>query len=181
MAKDDPYWPELQSTYRQHIKIVHGGATRSESVFNGLASLDGLARNDDWVLVHDAARPCVLVDDVKRLIVNCLENRIGGILAKPVNETLKHARNSMSDVQIENTVNRDEYWLAATPQMFQFNVLKESLQNVQGTLLTITDEASAVEASGYPVQIVQCSNDNIKVTRQEDLPLISHILAKQGS
>lgn len=144
-----------------------GGNTRSDSVRNGLAFC--ASSKDDWVLVHDAARPCLLTSDVSKLIDHCLENNRGAILAVPVNDTLKKAKDGN---EIDKTVPRDDLWRAQTPQCFKYGELLKALNNPNEKP---TDEASAMEKAGYPVDIVEGSSTNIKVTRPMDLWLVKAI------
>ncbi len=149
-----------------------GGASRAASVRNGLRALD--ADNGDWVLVHDAARPCLARDDLSRLIDAVLGDEVGGLLALPLADTLKRER----DGRVETTVARDALWRAQTPQMFRCGVLLRALDAVD--LDTITDESSAVERLGLRPRLVQGSASNMKVTTSDDWALASAILRGQG-
>jgi 2-C-methyl-D-erythritol 4-phosphate cytidylyltransferase len=148
------------------------------SVLNGLLSLDQVASDDDWVLVHDIARPCITSEDINKLIDAVENHPAGGILTASVNETLKKVS---SDQQIEATVDRAQYRMAQTPQIFKFSLLKAAIENCLKAGVMPTDEASAIEHSGLPVLAVEGRQDNIKITRQEDLAVASAILNSQES
>jgi 2-C-methyl-D-erythritol 4-phosphate cytidylyltransferase len=143
-----------------------GGASRAETVRNGLTALAGEVAADDWILVHDAARPCLTPADIGRLIATLRGDPVGGILAVPVADTLK--RSNGSD-QIAATVPRDGLWRAQTPQMFRHGMLLDALRRAADD--SITDEASAIEALGHAPRLVPGSERNIKVTYPADLTL----------
>ena len=152
-----------------------GGATRAESVFNGLAALRALgAGDDDWVLVHDAARCLVTPAQIDALIDACLPDAVGGLLALPLPDTLK----SESDGRAAATIDRDHKWLAQTPQMFRLGLLHGALAAHADTgFAGITDEASAIEAAGLQPLLVRGSAQNIKVTYPEDFALAEAVLS----
>jgi 2-C-methyl-D-erythritol 4-phosphate cytidylyltransferase len=149
-----------------------GGAFRAESVCNGLRSLREEVSPSDWVLVHDAARPCLNPADVESMIAELGDDAVGGILAVPVADTLKRAD---SGNQIGATVARDALWRAQTPQMFRHGALLAALE--QTASAAITDEASAMEATGVSPRLVRGSERNIKVTYPEDIALAELYLA----
>ena len=146
-----------------------GGGTRRDSVLNGLiASMDAVDA-DDWILVHDAARPCLPRADLDRLIAEVSEDRIGGLLALPVAETVKRAfRDDEGIDRVGGTEDRRALWLAQTPQMFRAGLLGEALRAANGA---VTDEASAIEQLGLRPRIVAGSRRNLKVTFPEDLAI----------
>jgi 2-C-methyl-D-erythritol 4-phosphate cytidylyltransferase len=150
-----------------------GGASRAASVLNGLNALD--AEDNDWVLVHDAARPCLSVVDLRALIDALLVDPVGGLLAQPLADTLKRARGD----RVEATVPREFLWRAATPQMFRLGALRRALREV-ADLALITDEANAMERLGHAPRLVAGSATNIKVTTAADWPLAAAILDMQG-
>ena len=150
-----------------------GGETRRDSVFNGLVAAMSAMEADDWVLVHDAARPCLSNADLRRLMQACVHDDVGGILALPVADTVKKAQ----DQRIAGTEDRSELWLAQTPQMFRAGVLAEALRVAKGR---VTDEASAVEEMGLKPRLVQGSRENLKVTYPEDVAIAEAILARRG-
>ena len=149
-----------------------GGATRHDSVLNGLVAASSTAQPDDWMLVHDAARPCLGQRELQRLFAALAADDVGGILAVPVADTLKRADHAG---RIEATEPRENLWQAQTPQMFRHGLLLEAL----GRTAKLTDEAGAVEALGLKPKLVQGSSANLKVTYAEDLPLAETILARQ--
>jgi len=133
-----------------------------------------------WVLVHDAARPCVTHEDIDKLIEQCLGNNCGGILAVPVVDTMKLATEStVNETSVSETVERTHLWHAFTPQMFKVKELKQAIEQAQDKGLVITDESSAIEYAGLPSLLVSGRRDNIKITRPEDLALASFYLEQQ--
>lgn len=170
---------ELQLLDDARVQRVVGGDQRSDSVLAGLEALAQRAAADDWVLVHDAARPCLQLEDSQRLIARVTDNGIGGILAEPVVDTLKRAG---ADGLVAATLDRKSLWRAQTPQMFRLGELREALEQAAGQGLAVTDEASAMEMAGYPVQLVAGSPRNLKVTVPADLQLATwYLQAQEGS
>lgn len=159
------------------VQTVQGGQERFESVRNGLQVLAQQGAVDDWVMVHDIARPCVNPVDVSGLYQRCEQSGIGGLLAIPATDTMKR---QLNDTQVE-TLDRTTLWSAQTPQCFRVGALLESLTycSEQGRL--VTDEASAIEATGGQVQLVEGSRRNIKLTHADDLPLIEFFLTHKES
>jgi 2-C-methyl-D-erythritol 4-phosphate cytidylyltransferase len=154
-----------------------GGETRRDSVYNGLVAAMADVQADDWVLVHDAARPCLPPADLARLYDECRNDEIGGILALPIAETVKRAgKDEGGTPRIAGTEDRAQLWLAQTPQMFRVGLLAQALQHAKGT---ITDEASAVEQLGLKPRLVTGSRENLKVTWPEDLALAQSILSRR--
>ncbi|MEZ5571862.1 MAG: 2-C-methyl-D-erythritol 4-phosphate cytidylyltransferase [Halioglobus sp.] len=160
------------------VQTVTGAAQRSGSVLAGLDALSVRAQAQDWVLVHDAARPCVAVQDIERLIQTVSESGTGGILAERIVDTVKQ---STAESLVECTLDRSALWRAQTPQMFRLEELRQALIRAQQHNLTVTDEASAMELAGYPVQLVAASTGNLKVTVPADLPLAAWYLQAAGS
>jgi 2-C-methyl-D-erythritol 4-phosphate cytidylyltransferase len=150
-----------------------GGETRAASVFNGLLAANDALDANDWVLVHDAARPCLDATDIDRLIAEIGDSEVGGLLAVPVADTLKRANAAQEAVQTEG---RDHLWRAQTPQMFRYRVLIEALRRAD--IAAVTDESSAVEQIGAKPRLVQGSAANFKITYPEDLVLAELILAR---
>ena len=146
-----------------------GGETRRDSVYNGLVVAMGVAEADDWMLVHDAARPCLPRKDLENLIREVQDDAVGGILGLPIADTVKRAARD----RIESTENRSQLWLAQTPQMFRAGLLMQALLRAKGTP---TDEASAVEQLGLKPRLVAGSRENLKVTWPEDLGIAASIL-----
>ena len=148
-----------------------GGATRAQSVSNGLLASE--LEPDDWVLVHDAARPCLSRAQLARLIAELRDDAVGGILAVPVADTLKRAS---SDNRIARTEDRNGLWQAQTPQMFRVGLLLQALQ----TAPQVTDEASAIEALGLHPKLVASETTNFKVTYPQDM-LLAELLCQKGN
>jgi 2-C-methyl-D-erythritol 4-phosphate cytidylyltransferase len=151
-----------------------GGKTRRDSVYNGLVAAMAAVNADDWILVHDAARPCLPKKDLKNLIRECEKDEIGGILALPVAETVKRAAKDEAGTQrVAASEDRSQLWLAQTPQMFRAGLLAQALRGAKGL---VTDEASAVEQMGLKPRLVTGSRENLKVTWAEDLAIAASIL-----
>ena len=163
------------SIYHKHGKILaitKGGKERFHSVLNALHALSEFAGNNDWVLVHDAVRPCIKANDVESLIDALKDGGDGGILASAVVDTLKLAQ----DGEVQSTVDREGLFLAQTPQMFKYGVLVKALEDIVSNNTHITDEAQAVTNIGGKVKIVEGSKDNIKITVASDLLLANHFI-----
>ena len=166
------------SAFAGKIETLYcGGATRRDSVYNGLVAAMAAVQADDWMLVHDAARPCLPGADLARLWEECKNDEIGGILALPVSDTVKRAGKDEAGAQrIAGTEDRSQLWLAQTPQMFRAGLLGQALRRAKGT---ITDEASAVEQMGLKPRLVPGSRENLKVTWPEDLAIAQSILSRR--
>ena len=181
LAPGDTAYPSCDwSAFAGRLEPLYcGGATRRDSVYNGLVAAMAAVQADDWVLVHDAARPCLPAADLERLIGECRDDQIGGILALPVAETVKRAGKDEAGAQrIAGTEDRAQLWLAQTPQMFRAGLLADALRKAPAS---VTDEASAVEAMGLRPRLVLGSRENLKVTYLEDLALAEAILARRAS
>ncbi len=176
IAEDDAWWPQLHIECRTPLTIVKGGAERCHTVQNALQSLQAQCTDTDWVLVHDAARPCVQVTDIQLLMNTLAEHETGGLLGLPVRDTMK--RTDDKDC-VSETVERDGLWHALTPQMFRYGVLSKALDKALQDQFLVTDEASAIEHAGYAPQMVEGHGDNIKITRPEDLALAHFYLQHQ--
>ena len=156
-----------------------GGETRRDSVYNGLVAAMAAVDADDWMLVHDAARPCLPREDFRNLIRETQMDQIGGILALPVAETVKRAAKDEAGTQrVAGTEDRALLWLAQTPQMFRAGLLAQALQRAQGA---VTDEASAIEQMGLKPRLVTGSRRNLKVTHPEDVAIAEAILKSETS
>jgi 2-C-methyl-D-erythritol 4-phosphate cytidylyltransferase len=175
ISEEDPYWPELAIASHEKIITADGGKERADSVLSALKAIRTLASDDDWVLVHDAARPCITATDILHLINSLKHDEIGGILALPSHDTLK---NVQAD-SILGTLDRAYIWRALTPQMFRYGVLKTALEEAEGNS-AITDESSALELKGLQPKIVEGRSDNIKITRPEDLALAQFYMEHQN-
>lgn len=179
IAPDDPLWDQFDwsdCTKTQLHRV--GGASRAESVLNGLQAMTCAA--DDWVLVHDAARPCLPATALQRLIDSLRDDPVGGILAIPVADTLKRAISGpdQQPPRIAATVPRDALWAAQTPQMFRHAALHSSLGSALKQGILITDEASALEAAGHAPRLILGDPVNLKVTHLADLPLAERYLKR---
>ncbi len=187
VSANDGWWPDLPIASAAGVMRADGGAERCHSVLNGLRALAGHASRDasssDWVLVHDAARPCIHADDIDALLAVADDvDAIGGILAHPVRDTMKRARpqgKRGTPLAITTTVDRDQLWHAFTPQMFRLGLLEQALSDALANDILVTDEASAMEAAGFAPLLVEGRADNIKVTRPEDLALAEFYLSQQ--
>lgn len=175
LAPDDLEWARHDwSEFSDKLMVVRcGGATRAQSVLNGLEAARETASigDDDWVLVHDAARPCLSESQLDKLMDELGEDGVGGLLAVPVADTLKRGdKNS----RVEYTESRENLWQAQTPQMFRYKVLVEALSTAGGTAMT--DDAGAVEVLGLHPKLVLSDARNLKVTYPQDLALAELIL-----
>ena len=173
IAPDDKWWPRVAERIPP-VTVAPGGGERSESVRSGLQALNRKAQASDWVLVHDAARPCLADGDRDRLIAELAEHAVGGLLAQPAADTLKRAD---ADRSIAETVDRSDLWRAATPQMFRYGRLCEALDKALAGKRYPTDDAQAVEWLGDRPRVVECSTANLKVTSPQDLALAEALLA----
>lgn len=175
VSENDEYWSSLNITLSKPLHVVDGGKERCDSVLNALTFLQKKAHADDWVLVHDAARPCLRTEDLNLLLEKCQSHSVGGILAVPVRDTMKRS----DDHTINETVDRENLWHALTPQMFRYKQLKDALESALMKNKVITDEASAIELAGYQPLLVEGHSDNIKITRPEDLDLAAFFINQQ--
>ncbi|WP_436897613.1 2-C-methyl-D-erythritol 4-phosphate cytidylyltransferase [Acinetobacter gyllenbergii] len=177
IGEQDNFAKTLAFQHSDKLHFCIGGTERVHSVLNALIYLSEIAHEDDWVLVHDAARPCVTVDCLISLVGSAQHSNQSAILAIPVRDTLKHV---VSQHQIEKTVSREFLWQAQTPQMAQLGVLKNAIEQALANHIVITDEASALEYVNEPVHVVQGRSDNIKITYADDLELARLILQAQN-
>jgi len=173
LSQGDPYWGQIAPRSRKPVMTAVGGPERCHSVVNALQTLRPHADPEDWVLVHDAARPCVTTGDLDRLVDRVNEDPIGGILATPVRDTMKRADGAG---RIEASVERSSLWHALTPQMFRLEILLRALQAALRSGQAVTDEASSLERQGHKPLLVEGRADNIKITRAEDLALAAFLL-----
>jgi 2-C-methyl-D-erythritol 4-phosphate cytidylyltransferase len=176
VAETDTHWPGLTISKHPLIHSVAGGAERAASVLNGLNYLHEKIQPQDWVLVHDAARPCVTLANIETLCATLSEDAIGGILATLVSDTLKQVETKNTIIK---TIDRRSLWQAQTPQLFRYKLLFDCLSQTLARGENITDEASALELCGYAPKVVEGRNDNIKITRSDDLLLAAFILQQQ--
>ncbi len=172
ISPEDRQFERLPIAQDPRVTVTQGGKQRADSVMAGLK----LAGDADWVLVHDAARPCLHAEDLERLLAITAHSKVGGILAAPVRDTMKRAEPGRDT--IAHTVERQDLWHALTPQLFPLPLLKQCLQRALDEGANVTDEASALEYCGYHPQLIAGRADNIKVTRPEDLALAAFYLTQ---
>lgn len=183
VAIEDAYWPALDLNTSVPLHCVAGGNERAHSVLNALQFLDALMQaeppeaQDPWVLVHDAARPCVRAEDIDKLLSDLQDDPLGGLLAIPVRDTMKRA--DVNDCVVYSEP-RAGLWHALTPQMFRLGCLKRSLEEALAQGQQVTDESSALELAGFTPRLVEGHADNIKITRPEDLALAEFFLQQRG-
>ena len=173
VSEGDPYFPELSLSQHPDVVRVKGGSERADSVLSALNYIQE-SHLGEWVMVHDAARPCIQQDDIDKLIEAALSHPVGGILAAPVRDTMKRG----VDGQIDHTVERANLWHALTPQMFRTLPLQQALTEALEQGVSITDEASAFEWKGASPALVAGRSDNFKVTQPEDLALAEFYLSQ---
>lgn len=175
LAQDDPCWTAIALPT---VIVAAGGQERSHSVRNGLAALADRANRNDWVLVHDAARPCLQRRDLDRLLSELATHAVGGILATPAADTLKRA-DASRDVQ--QTVDRAGLWRALTPQMFRYGRLCDALDRAHAAGRIPTDEAQAIEWLGDRPKLVEGAAANLKITSAADLAIAAALLKETHS
>ncbi|MDN3650335.1 2-C-methyl-D-erythritol 4-phosphate cytidylyltransferase [Reinekea marina] len=173
-AKEDETCTQILSKFDHAYQTVLGGHERFHSVMNALIYLRKHGKADDWVMVHDIARPCVRRDDIQKLLQSCKTENQGGVLAKPITDTVKRLQRS-----IVTTEDRSQLWAALTPQCFRLGELSSALEQAIAQNAHITDEASAIELAELPVQLIEGHGDNIKLTRSEDAALVQFYLSNQ--
>lgn len=178
VSPQDSHWHTLAISQHPLVHTVVGGAERADSVLSALDYLQQKASAQDWVLVHDAARPCVTLGSIARLCEQLANNDVGGILAVPVSDTLKQVDANQA---ILATIDRRPLWQAQTPQMFRYQLLRDCLVQALASQQLVTDEASALELCGYTPSVIQGRSDNLKITRPDDLLLAEFILAQQAN
>ncbi|WP_284443088.1 2-C-methyl-D-erythritol 4-phosphate cytidylyltransferase [Buchnera aphidicola] len=171
LNKKDHYFNKLSISSNLRIISVIGGKKRMNSVLSGLIAAE---KNVDWVIVHDAVRPCLSYKDLEKLISIIKKNPAGALLARPVSDTIKYS--NLTQEKVLYTVHRKHLWHALTPQLFQINLLKDCLKKIAKDKISITDEASALEYCGYNPLLVMGSCRNIKITWPEDLILANFYL-----
>ncbi len=170
-------WRSLDRQGLKPVRTASPGAERADTVASCLQAICDQGGQDDWVLVHDAARPCVRARDISELITRVIGFADGGILAVPVSDTLKLSKPGN---YIDRTVTREKLWRAMTPQLFKSGELLSAIQTAQQDGIQVTDEASAMEYAGAQVLLVPCAPDNIKVTLPEDIRFAELILQGQA-
>lgn len=178
VSQEDRYWRQTRPTLEVPLWTTGGGVERCDSVLNALQDLGQYAADEDWVLVHDAARPCVRREDVECLIDSLRDDTVGGLLARPVSDTMKRAG---ANRRVVRTEDREGLWHALTPQMFRLGLLRHALEQAIEYESPVTDEASAMELAGHQPLLVEGHADNIKITRPEDLSLAAYYLQQQAT
>jgi 2-C-methyl-D-erythritol 4-phosphate cytidylyltransferase len=175
IGENDEYFKATSLANHTDIITVVGGQERVDSVLSGLKIVE--PADYPWVLVHDAARPCITLADIDALINSCQQYNAGGLLASPVRDTIK--RGQALNNSVKNTVEREQLWHALTPQMYRTSELLQAITQAQLKALAITDESSAIELAQLPSLLVTGRSDNIKITQPDDLALATFILAQQ--
>jgi 2-C-methyl-D-erythritol 4-phosphate cytidylyltransferase len=176
LSEQDGWWSDSAFAADPRVTRVVGGSERCHSVLNALDALSAVAAEDDWVLVHDAARPCLRSSDLDQLIERLSSHPVGGLLGVPVRDTMK--RTDSTD-EVTGTVSREALWHAFTPQMFRLGPLRSALKQALERGEMVTDEASAIELAGLQPLMVEGHADNIKITCPEDLALANFFLQQQ--
>jgi len=182
LSPGEPRRLELRLQVPARFELIDGGDTRAHSVVNGLVALAARADANDWVLVHDAARPCLSAADLARLVVQGAEGP-GALLAVPVADTVKRAeaRTASEPARCAATLSRESLWLAQTPQMFHLDALRAALEQALSCGRAPTDEAQAMEWQGIAARLVEARDSNIKVTGTSDLLLAQAILQARAA
>jgi 2-C-methyl-D-erythritol 4-phosphate cytidylyltransferase len=173
ISKEDEYWPDMSIAKHDKVITAPGGVERYHSVANGLQVLQDKAEENDWILVHDAARPCLNQSAIDRLMIELRSHEVGGILALPCRDTMKRSNESG---EIIDTVERESLWHAQTPQMFKYSKLSAAIEKTLSDDIVVTDEAMAMELSGYKPMLIQGHQENIKITHKDDLQYLEHYL-----
>lgn len=180
VSATDPYWQEIWQDISLEApwlkSVCDGGDERADTVSRILDDMVGTVQQNDWVLVHDAVRPCVSHKDIQQLM-KLASQQDGGLLGRPISDTVKLTD---SRGRVKKTIPRDGLWRAQTPQMFRYGQLRKALMDAKKKGLLITDEASAMELAGFQPLMVQGSSDNIKITVPGDLELAEVFINKKG-
>ncbi len=176
LGQNDEHWDKLKLRCSKPLKTVLGGAERADSVLSGLDALASECGKDDWVMVHDAARPCLDPALVDRLEAALMGHPCGGLLAIPVRDTLKQVREG----EVVATLDRAQLWQAQTPQVYRYDLLRQALLQASDKGVQVTDETMAMELAGYHPRIVEGAAGNIKITVPEDMLLAEFLLDRAG-
>ncbi len=175
MPENQSLWEDIELHSNKPLMYTTGGSNRAQSVLHGLQILEPSLEDVTWILVHDAARVCIHSSDIEKLIHQCNRQNQGGLLVKPINDTIKYSTDGKHSKQ---TIDRNKLYAALTPQMFPFKQLLNVLEQVD--VKKITDEASAFERRGILPLMVKGRSDNIKLTHVEDLLMAEYILRKNN-
>lgn len=170
ISEDDPEWNVLARSYDERVQSVIGGPERAYSVMNAINALPAAA--EDWVLVHDAARPCITPVMIESMLVGMENDAVGGLLALPVTDTLKLGAGDC----VTQTLDRTGLWYAQTPQMFRYGLLEPALASALAAGVIVTDESAAMERAGHAPRLLMGSVSNLKITRPMDLSLAAYWL-----
>jgi 2-C-methyl-D-erythritol 4-phosphate cytidylyltransferase len=187
LAPEDAHWSRIAARLgagargQPAVRIAAGGAQRSQSVRSALAALAGTAGAEDWVLVHDAARPCLASTDLGLLLRRLEAHPVGGLLATPAADTLKVAQGAESAPEVAQTVDRSGYWRALTPQMFRYGRLCAALDQAHAAGRLPSDEAQALEWLGEHPGLIEGSASNLKITTSDDLLLAAAVLRSRSA
>lgn len=176
IAENDNWWTGLELTLDCELVVASGGEQRADSVLNAITLLSSRITTNPWLLVHDAARPCLRAEDIGKMLTILQHDDVGGLLGMAVTDTVKRVDDKQSVVE---TVCRQGLWRAVTPQMFRLQTLNAALTNALNNHVTVTDEASAIEHSGLQPKMVEGHSDNIKITVPHDLALAELFLEQQ--
>jgi len=169
---DDEFWQKLNFSHPK-VKTINGGPERCYSVNNALEELSGRADNGDWILVHDAVRPCISDFDLNKIIEIVHDEDVGGLLACPILDTIKKVGDNLD---VLKTIPREGLWSAMTPQIFRYELLKKALNAVLNSARSVTDEAKAIELIGLTPKIIEGDKTNIKITHPSDMVLAESII-----
>lgn len=176
LSPDDTFFSQLPLYGHSKLVCVPGAEERMDSVLNALNHLETIVKKQDWILVHDAVRPCLHPKDLRSLVTDLQDDRVGGILATPVQDTLKYLDEKQN---ITHTVERTNLWQAQTPQMFRFELLINAYRHSKKLGLKLTDDASAVEQLAIHPKVVKSEHPNPKLTLARDLPFVRALLTSQ--
>lgn len=174
ISVEDSYWQSLDLKCSKPMRIAHGGNERADSVLAGLTALTSEVGEDDWVLIHDAARPCLTPEHVQRLEGGLMGHECGGLLAVPLRDTVKQVEGD----EVSGTLDRAQLWKAQTPQIYRYRLLVDALQSARSRNINVTDESMAMELAGYRPRVVEGSEDNLKITVPEDIALAEFLVRK---
>ena len=169
---DDEFWQKLNFSHPK-VKTINGGPERCNSVNSALEELSGRAENGDWILVHDAVRPCISDFDLNKIIEIVHDEDVGGLLACPILDTIKEVGDNLD---VLKTIPREGLWSAMTPQIFRYELLKKALNAVSNSGRSVTDEAKAIELIGLTPKIIEGDKTNIKITHPSDMVLAESII-----
>ncbi len=184
LQSDDSYFSDIKINSNKLVIRAVGGVDRADSVLNAINELFSYEQFDvdsDWVMVHDAVRACLQQQDINKLVSEVAVDKNGGLLALPVRDTMKRQDVGNPVASVDKTINRENLWHALTPQYFHAASLKNALEKAQLDGLNITDESSAMEHAGFSPRLVQGFEDNIKITRPDDLRLASLFLQSHNN